>query len=441
MGKAFFRIIFLVISLIIIFSTSYGQPTRTWLSISPAFGGTDTLRFGFDSTATCGTDIHLGEGGYDVCPPKPPSNVFDVRWIAKCPDSMSFCGQLDYRLYYSPTQVDTYTITIQEGDDIVYPIKLKWSDEEIRYICDSAIIRIIGGDAFTTRMDLTDSAIIADNTTTGIRLIKYGAKMYNRQILSDPISFRVPLTFSDAGAIHNHMIYFGKHRDATYCLDTLYLFDGTRIIEEELPPIISKKIFSPCFTDSRSGLGRCLGEGTTIDIKSASALKDTHRIVLSRGWTVDINFPITISWPSGLGKFYQIAKLFNPSAQDTVDMLTDTAIVITDTLTYLLKIYTTSITSGVSLTSDMPEHFLLNQNYPNPFNPTTQIKFDLKNSGFVKLIVYDILGREVKILVNEYKPAGSYEVQFDASNLTSGIYFYKLSTKNYTSVKKMVLMR
>jgi hypothetical protein len=89
--------------------------------------------------------------------------------------------------------------------------------------------------------------------------------------------------------------------------------------------------------------------------------------------------------------------------------------------------------------------------YPNPFNPTTQIKFDLKDNGFVRLTVYDILGREVKILVNEYRPAGSYEVEFsvrdgsasggNASKLASGIYFYKLQTDRFVDVKKMVLIR
>ena len=85
--------------------------------------------------------------------------------------------------------------------------------------------------------------------------------------------------------------------------------------------------------------------------------------------------------------------------------------------------------------------FHLSPNYPNPFNPTTNIGFQIAKLGFVSLKVYDVLGREVAILVNEEKPAGNYEVKFDGSALSSGIYFYKLSTENYTSVKKMILMK
>ena len=84
---------------------------------------------------------------------------------------------------------------------------------------------------------------------------------------------------------------------------------------------------------------------------------------------------------------------------------------------------------------------LLNQNYPNPFNPTTNIGFRIAEFGFVSLKFYDLLGREVATLVNEEKPAGSYEVKFDGSGLSSGIYFYKIQTGNFIDVKKMILMK
>lgn len=91
--------------------------------------------------------------------------------------------------------------------------------------------------------------------------------------------------------------------------------------------------------------------------------------------------------------------------------------------------------------SGLPEKFSLQQNYPNPFNPVTNIKFNIIKSGIVKLKVYDILGREVAQLVNEYKPAGSYLVDFNASFLASGIYFYRLETEGFSEVKKMVLIK
>jgi photosystem II stability/assembly factor-like uncharacterized protein len=91
--------------------------------------------------------------------------------------------------------------------------------------------------------------------------------------------------------------------------------------------------------------------------------------------------------------------------------------------------------------SEMPNEFLLFQNYPNPFNPATTIAYQIPDRGFVTLKVYDILGREVATLVNEEKPAGSYEVQFTANGLASGIYFYKLSANEYSETKKMILLK
>jgi hypothetical protein len=100
------------------------------------------------------------------------------------------------------------------------------------------------------------------------------------------------------------------------------------------------------------------------------------------------------------------------------------------------------------VTSAAPANFNLAQNYPNPFNPSTNIKYTIPNvslSGVegsrVQLKVYDMLGNEVATLVNESKPAGTYEVEFNASNLSSGIYFYKLQSGNFVETKKMVLMK
>ena len=89
----------------------------------------------------------------------------------------------------------------------------------------------------------------------------------------------------------------------------------------------------------------------------------------------------------------------------------------------------------------LPDKFILNQNYPNPFNPSTTINFSIPISAFVALKVYDILGREVATLVNEEKSSGSYEVVFNASNLSSGIYFYRLQASDYVQTRKLVLIK
>ncbi len=97
--------------------------------------------------------------------------------------------------------------------------------------------------------------------------------------------------------------------------------------------------------------------------------------------------------------------------------------------------------TSTDLSEVIPTEFLLHQNYPNPFNPSTKIEFKIPEAGLVNLKVYDILGSEVATLVNEVKPVGSYEVEFDASTLASGIYFYRIQSGNFIETKKMVLLK
>jgi hypothetical protein len=97
-------------------------------------------------------------------------------------------------------------------------------------------------------------------------------------------------------------------------------------------------------------------------------------------------------------------------------------------------------TGGVT-TIEVPFSYTLGQNYPNPFNPTTTIKYGLPQYGQTSLVVYDVLGRVVKTLVNEFKDAGSYSVTFDASSLSSGIYFYTLESGTYKETKRMLLVK
>ena len=97
--------------------------------------------------------------------------------------------------------------------------------------------------------------------------------------------------------------------------------------------------------------------------------------------------------------------------------------------------------TGLVQNSKIPNKYALMQNYPNPFNPTTKIKFDLPKSTQAKLIIYDILGREVTTLVNEKLSAGSYEVEWSAGSYPSGVYFYRFETNDYSNVKKMLLIK
>jgi photosystem II stability/assembly factor-like uncharacterized protein len=100
------------------------------------------------------------------------------------------------------------------------------------------------------------------------------------------------------------------------------------------------------------------------------------------------------------------------------------------------------ITSNIEpSTNIVPNKYELYQNYPNPFNPATNISFDIPNSGFVKLTIYDMLGKEVVHLVNEVLQPGKYDLNWNAGMLSSGIYFYKLETGNFTDIKKLMLIK
>jgi hypothetical protein len=90
---------------------------------------------------------------------------------------------------------------------------------------------------------------------------------------------------------------------------------------------------------------------------------------------------------------------------------------------------------------ELPTSSEMSQNYPNPFNPSTKIDYELPADGEISLILYDISGREVANIVNEFKTAGYYTANFNASNLSSGIYFYKLSAEKFTQTKKMMLIK
>lgn len=127
----------------------------------------------------------------------------------------------------------------------------------------------------------------------------------------------------------------------------------------------------------------------------------------------------------------QVGTFLNPTDRITLDFIATTI--------------PTSLETENTLVTD----YYLAQNYPNPFNPSTKIRYSIpsviasetKQSANVTLKVYDILGNEVTTLVNEEKPAGVYEVEFNARNLSSGIYFYKLSSGSFTETKKMTVIK
>ena len=99
------------------------------------------------------------------------------------------------------------------------------------------------------------------------------------------------------------------------------------------------------------------------------------------------------------------------------------------------------VTGVKELRSQIPVKFYLSQNYPNPFNPSTVISYQLSALSKISIKVYDVLGREITTLVNQEQHAGNYIVNFDASKLSSGVYFYRIVAGNFVQTKKMVLIK
>jgi len=110
------------------------------------------------------------------------------------------------------------------------------------------------------------------------------------------------------------------------------------------------------------------------------------------------------------------------------------------TVQYFYDNYIPEMTN-ISYTPPLPEHYYLSQNYPNPFNPATRIDYELPISGYTTLMIYDVLGRNIATLVNEFKEAGFYNLNFNSENLSSGVYFYTLNSKSFTRTNKMIVIK
>jgi hypothetical protein len=109
----------------------------------------------------------------------------------------------------------------------------------------------------------------------------------------------------------------------------------------------------------------------------------------------------------------------------------DDTLLISDTV--LIKINSTNI--------EIPDKYSLYQNYPNPFNSVTKISFDVPKSAQLSIRIYDVLGREIECLINEYVQPGKYNINYNANNLASGVYFYRLQAGDYINIKRMVLLK
>ncbi len=204
-----------------------------------------------------------------------------------------------------------------------------------------------------------------------------------------------------------------------------------------------------CFYGGAAGVNNLLFRGPFTDIlipcpagpQVFHFVYDGTNVIIYRNGTLISTNPRAINMPSGTGFFVGGYNGFGLSGKMDEFRLTRRAYTVSDVLTSWNYNFSCFIL-GIEPTVDpIPDIYNLSQNYPNPFNPVTNIKFGIPESGNVRLVVYDILGREVTTLMNEHKNPGTYEVKFDASEIASGIYFYSLQTERVTETKRMLLIK
>lgn len=181
--------------------------------------------------------------------------------------------------------------------------------------------------------------------------------------------------------------------------------------------------------------------GTTVNLSldNGGSLNDMITVFtdVADSSLTDINppFSMRIKPQSPLSAFTGI----NPSGYWRLTVVDDNAANVDSGRVYRWGI---SFDLPTNITSNLfPAQFKLNQNYPNPFNPVSKINYEIAKSSYVRLKVYDALGREVVVLVNQTQHAGSYEVDFDGSNHSSGIYFYTLEAEDFSDTKRMILLK
>jgi hypothetical protein len=266
-------------------------------------------------------------------------------------------------------------------------------------------------------------------------------------------SFSATVNFA-VGEIYTYSHKLGVNPGNTIGLDTnskLGVFDEKPFIAPPPPPSYACRSRFLTIPGRPTGFLAGLGTGVMVDFRGfvSKTQIDSFRVQVE-GDSVTTN-PSSVFWSMPeLAKYADqwTIKPLSGSAFPETDMLKNGFVIIPAGVSnreiLIIKTgakYTKLLTSVNNQHSEIPREFSLSQNFPNPFNPETKIQYALPSTERVSLKVFDILGKEVVTLVNQIQQQGTYTVRFNGTSLSSGIYFYRIQTGNYISVKRMILIK
>ncbi len=266
-----------------------------------------------------------------------------------------------------------------------------------------------------------------------------------------PPRVRIALSVTDNLHIAQRTVWFGTRPGASFGIwgvDAGCQLPDYAEGEFEIPPILPD-IFDVRFADPRRPSTGRFGLGSWSDMRpyESAAQADTYRIKFQPGIVEGGDYPMTIRWSSAqVETSYSGPVIMSDCYGRETDLKRADSLVVSDPdVGWLLIIAKNpvmpAVVDDVPLQREGSKSFRLAQNYPNPFNAVTAVSFVVGRMSSVSLRVYDALGSEVAVLVDEVKPPGEYTVRWNAGGIASGVYYYRLQSDNSADVKKLILMK